>query len=88
MARKKIRKVHIEDQTWIWVVHPTYYDAYMNIYSPDKKLHRVSVCDVINDHTPEMSAFFSDSYSPDLKVTPSKVKSYILTNILKKEIQS
>ncbi len=86
MARKKIRKVHIEDQTWIWVVPRKYFASYINIYAPDKTLYRILISVLIKETIPNMSAFFSDSYSPDLEVTPSKVKSYILTNILKKEI--
>ena len=80
--KKKIRKVHIDGQIWIWVVPPMLFEAYVNIYSPNNTMYRVSVCDVINEPTPNMASFFSDSYSPDLKVTPGKVKKYIIENII------
>lgn len=85
MARKKVRKVHIEDDVWHYVVKLGYYSSsHVNIYGPDKKLYQIHVFDISGEQQYDTSAYFSDSYKPDLKVTPSKIKDYIIKNLISK----
>ncbi len=71
MGKKKHRTVHINNEEWGYVVdnYKNYDDAQVRIYSPTKKMVRVSTYDICIE-------------SETMKIQPSSVKTYIEKHLL------
>lgn len=77
--KNKKRKIHINNQEWLWVVetlnHCTINE--IRVYSPDKKMWRIKPKEISTLKTYEDYA--GDEY---FIIQPHMVKNYIETNIL------
>jgi len=77
----KNRKVHIDDNEWIWVIESGKFGEVKEarIYSPDKTMYRVKGEDISN-----ITKYVGLEGDLTFNVTPKMVKDYIIKTILKK----
>jgi len=80
MAKKSIRKVHIDGEVWKWIVNPTqWYGAItgVRVYSPTKRQYTIKGEDLTNER---VNVGIEGEYPTNIK--PAQVKKYILQKIL------
>jgi hypothetical protein len=79
--KNKLRKLHINNQEWKWVIdgrHKYLSNDYksVRVYSPDKKMYRIDIRDVWDGEGHELTGWGYDC------VYPSNLKEYIINNII------
>jgi len=79
MAKKSIRKVHIDDEVWTWVAQAkdpgdTNEGFDIRVYSPTKRMYRID--------GKEVYVIKEDNGTSTHYIKPGKVKKYILKTIL------
>ena len=83
-SKSSIRKVHINGEEWTWRIqnHHRYHRAEeIRIYSPQKKMTRISADEFMGYPERDSCSEFSMMQSPG-EITPGLIKAYIQTNLI------
>jgi len=75
--RNKLRKIHIDDQEWLWVVGGSINNQQIRIYSPTKLLYRLKPSDI--NATVTYEEYGGDKY---YSITTGHIKDYIVEHLI------